>query len=546
MSGAPSNGDRFVRLPGSRGEHAAGGGRCVLPFLLLLAFAAAGAGAGEIYSNGTGGGLWSEPGSWRTKAVPGPEDTAVISAGDTVVFDRDDGDRITCRDLALDPGGALTFEPGGRRIMVVAGPVEAYGTIRLDATGSAADLYEIRLTGETDEKRVIRLQEDGALMAYGRPGLPDGGRNVVLACRPPTPVGSESPGMVEANDGSSLDLQRVRVEDLRVQATGLDNTGGQANERMNVSDCRFEGVAMVHVSGCDTPTIVNNSFRYDGATILVGNAISALNSPLAEIRGNTVSGGFAWGIVGQAQTDSTVQGNTLEKCTGGTFWNGANAIIKGNTIRSCSPGVHCAKMSGLLEDNTLDGCKIGIDVAGGTTIQVTGLTIANLPQDGLPIDLKHGQLTLVNTDLVPGQVKIGGPKPTEGAWVETLQYLVVGIKGKVPAGVEVEVVTRNPARPPASGAADLNVRNSPAPVTARGSTPLPASLRPLIVRGWAVGADGTLEPEPEYVVRLLAPPDPAVADAPRKTLAEIVVKPAPAWYRPAPADATPTVEIEVP
>lgn len=515
-----------------------------LPILLLIAFQAV-AGAAEVHSNGTGGGLWSEPGTWRTKAVPQADDSTVISAGDTVVFDRDDGDRTTCEGVAIDPGGSLTFKPGGRRIMVLGGPVETYGTIRLDATGSAEDLQEIRLVGDTDEKRLIRLQQDGALMVYGRPGLPEAARNALLTCKPPTPIGNDSPGMIDANDGSSLDLQRARVTDLRVQATAIDNTGGVVNERVNISDCRFEGVARVLVSGCDTPAILNNRFTCAAAAGLAAAAITVRSSPLAEIRGNVVSGGFPWGVSGGGQTDSIVQGNTIEKCSGGVYWNGANGLIKDNLIRNCGQGVQCASMDGLLEGNTIDGCKTGIDVVGAT-VQVTGLAITNQPEGGLPIDLRHGQATLVNTGLAPAQVKVGGPPPKEGPWVETMQYLVVGIKGKAPAGAEVAVVTKNPAVPLPEGAADLNVRNSPAPVTARGSTPLPSSLRPLIVRGWSVGGDGKPQAEPEYLVRLLAPPNPAAPEAPRTIIKEIVVKPEPAWRRATPSDSSPTVEIEVP
>jgi hypothetical protein len=404
---------------------------------------------------------------------------------------------------------------------------------------------EIRLIGDTPEKRFLRLQQDASLLVYGRPGLPDNRRNAVLSCKPPAGSFSDSPGAVECNDGSMIDLQRVRVEDLRVQAMSIDNTGSAANEKVNVSDCRFEGIARVIVNGCDTPAIVNNTFTYAGEAGLGVPAINAYGSPLAEIRGNQVTGKFPYGVMGQAQIDSLVQGNIIEKCSAGIYWYGTNAMIKENLIKGCDTGITVTSMSGLMEDNTIDGAKTGINVAGAT-IQVTGLTITNLQKDGLPIDLASGQVTLVNTNLTPEQVKIGGPAPKEGAWVETMQYLVVGIKGNTPRGAEVEVVTRNPATPLKEGAADLNVRNSPAAVTPRGMTPLPSSLRCLIVKSWWVAADGKLQAEPEYTVRLVAPPDPAAPDAPRKAIKEIAVKAKPLWYRAKPGDAEPTVEIEVP
>jgi hypothetical protein len=516
--------------------------RHAVPILALSVVFAAAAGAAEVHSNGTGGGLWSEPSAWQARAVPKADDTAVISAGDTIVFDRDDSAATTCRDLAIDPGGALAFQPGGRRIMVLTGPIEAYGTIRLDATGSAEDLLEIRLAGAAPEQRVIRLEQEGSLMVYGRPGLPDGARNAALTCAAPAAGATDSPGLIQVPDGTALDLQRVRVADLRVQATGIDNTGGQVNERLNISDCRFEGLARVQMDDCDTPAVVQNDFLSEGEQRLAVAAITVGSSPLADIRGNTIRGGYSWGVMGRRQTDSIVRGNTIEGCAGGIFWQGTNGVIKDNVIRNCKEGMHLTAMTGLLEDNVLDGCTTGIDLKTAT-IQVTGLTLVNLPDDSLPIDLrKGGELTLVNTALGPEQVKMS----KGGGAVETMQYLVVGIKGGVPAGAEVEVATSNPARPLPEGAADLNVRNSPAPVTARGSTPLPSSLRSLIVRGWSLGRDGQVQAEPEYVVRLLAPPDAAAPVGPRTTLAQITVTPTSAWHRPTPRDPTPTVEIEVP
>src|SRR5262245_52791577 len=58
--------------------------------------------AGEITTNGTGGGAWSEPATWRGGAVPKPDDEVTIRKGDAVVFDRNDDGKITCAKLFID------------------------------------------------------------------------------------------------------------------------------------------------------------------------------------------------------------------------------------------------------------------------------------------------------------------------------------------------------------------------------------------------------------------------------------------------------------
>jgi len=50
--------------------------RAVLSALSLLFIASAIGGAAEIATNGTGGGVWSDPATWRGKVVPGPRTTS--------------------------------------------------------------------------------------------------------------------------------------------------------------------------------------------------------------------------------------------------------------------------------------------------------------------------------------------------------------------------------------------------------------------------------------------------------------------------------------
>src|SRR5581483_11839686 len=78
----------------------------------------------EATSNGTGGGNWSDPATWRGNKVPAPADEVTIRKNDTVVFDRNDDGKTTCAKLFIDPQGALRFKSqAGKIVLVVAGPV---------------------------------------------------------------------------------------------------------------------------------------------------------------------------------------------------------------------------------------------------------------------------------------------------------------------------------------------------------------------------------------------------------------------------------------
>ena len=147
-----------------------------------LSLALAPAGAAELHSNGLGGGDWSDPLSWREKAVPTAEDDAVISRGDIMAFDRDDDGKTTCKQIFIDPNGSLTFKTGGGRIVCcVAGQIESFGAILIDGSRSSSDKFELRLTGPAATDRTIKLMKGGKLTASGRRSLAHGKHNVTIA-----------------------------------------------------------------------------------------------------------------------------------------------------------------------------------------------------------------------------------------------------------------------------------------------------------------------------------------------------------------------------
>ena len=128
--------------------------------------------------------------------------------------------------------------------------------------------------------------------------------------------------------------------------------------------------------------------------------------------------------------------------------------------------------------------------------------------------------------------------------VQALNFLVVQLKGDVPRGAKVQLVTTKPITPLAPGAQDPNVRNSPAAVRADGTTPLPGTLVPLIVKTWATDEDGNAGPSPENTLNVLAPA--TEAGAVPKILKSIPLKPDATWFRAKPNDPMPTLEVTLP
>jgi hypothetical protein len=514
------------------------------PLVLLLVCLSAQpriAPAAEVASNGAGGGDWSDPATWRNKALPGSADDVVIAKGDAVVFDRNDDEKITCNKLYLDPNSVLHWKTGaGKIILTISDALESYGTLKLDGTKSADDLLELRMVGSTPEKRSAKFIKGSGLVVIGRANLPDGRHNVALTSRPKIDEKKETPkASLELGTGTMLELQRADVVNLLIAPSGIDNTGAKPNERINIIDNRFTGLAGINCTSCDTPVIAGNTFEQVGP--LFPQAIYINGCSLADIRGNNVLGGFSYGIMGYGQIDATITQNVIAKCSVGIYWSGTNTMIKQFTARDCSTGIIMTSASGALEDIETEGCQTAYYHAGAT-VQLTGLVVRKLPKDGVPILFASGPLMLLNCGLEPGQIKLGGALPkTEKPedLVTAMEYLIVGAKG-APEGAQAEVKTSNPVPPLAPGAADLNVRNAPAAITA-GLTPLPQSLAPIVVRSWVLDHAFKPQPAPDYIVSILAPAE--KPGAARKVLGSMTVKPQSAWFRAKPNDPVATLEV---
>ncbi|MGE0606991.1 MAG: hypothetical protein AB7O62_07850 [Pirellulales bacterium] len=518
----------------------------------------------EIYSNSVGGGTWSDPATWRGGAVPTAEDDVVIARDDTVVFDRDDSEGVTCQLLSLDPRSALTFKSGmGRVVLSAANVVESYGLIKLDASKSAKDQHELRLLAEEAEQRVLRFAKGGGLIVSGRGGLPKGRFNAVIMS--PTPAFEQPPegtlatlpsdptALLEAMPGASLDLQRAELLNVNIEATGIDNTGARLGERLNVVRCGFRGTGRLKLTSCDSAVVRDNRFERQELPKLQPAALYISSCPLIEVRGNVIRGTYAGGLTCYGQNDCVMQDNVIEKCDSGVYWYGTGFMFKGMAIRDCPHGMTMTSARGAMEDVLIERCQTAYHHAGAD-MQCTNLVVRELipTPNGYFIHYVSGPLRLLNCDIQPEQivfspsftpepVKEGKPRPPT---VQSLSYLVAQVSGQVPPGVSVEVVTAQPAAALPPGAQDLNIRNSPAPLLKNGLTPLPKTLEPIIVRGWSFDPEAKPAAAPGYILNVLGPA--GSAGGARQVLKSMPVTPQADWFRAEPNGNQPTIEVTLP
>jgi hypothetical protein len=501
-------------------------------------------GAAEIHSNGLGGGDWSDPLSWREKTVPTPEDDAVVSRGDVIAFDRNDEGKVSCKQLFVDPGGTFTFKTGaGRVVFAPAGRIESYGVILMDGSKSSADKLELRLSGKTLDERTVNVLKGGSFSVRGRRNLAHGKHNVTLTA---VPVEKQTllESLVYVEDGAICDVRGAEIVSLHLSTRDLDNTGAEAGERCNIVDNHFTGIAHLTVSVCDSPLIADNRFELTTVSAFGQSAMYVILCSLADIHGNHVKGRYAHGIQARQMVDSALVDCTFEEVSSGIYWYGTNGMLKDCRAHKCGTGVVCTSMTGVLENIEIDACTTGYAHTIATA-QLNNVRVTNVPEKGTVISFHAGPLTLLNCQFEPEQIVFtnkAGAKAKDGVPViQCFRYLVAKLNGKVTAGTQV--VVRTAGRDPASRAADLNVRNSPARVGSSGLTPLPDTLEPLIVKDWSYDDQLELVASPEYVLEVLPPGGPS---GPAKPLATQAIKPAPTWYRAQPNDITPTVEVRLP
>jgi hypothetical protein len=412
---------------------------------------------------------------------------------------------------------------------------------------ATADEMEIRLASAVEAERVIKVARGGALLVLGRPDLPDGRRNATISVAAP-PVGKlAATGQITAATRTVIDLQNAHLDNLTVDVTMIDNTGAKPNERCNFTGNRFTGMSTLSVVSCDTPAVVKNEFEAPKGTLVRPGALAVNSCPLAEIRGNKLTGPYAIGI-SILSSEGSVTDNTVTDCVQGIVWHTGPAMLKQNTIRNCKTGLSLRTVTGSAEETFIEGGDLPV-LTASAKVQLTSVMITNPPKTEL-MEMTRSSVGLLNCNIRPEQIKavrdetlpriVSESDPA----VETLEFLVVGVKGTIPPRAQIEVVSSNPAALRVPGAADLNIRNSPALVRPNGLTALPQSLTPLIVKSWMMGEDGKLIPAPDYSLNVL---EPAVeAGAKPRVLKSMKLRPDETWFRSEPNAPKPTVEVQLP
>jgi len=498
--------------------------------------------AAEIYSNGVGGGAWSDPSTWRGGKVPAAEDTAVISSHDSINFDAD-GEAVTCASLSIDPEGVLHIKGapgGGSRIMTVAGSIDLFGTIRMDAANSPGSNVELRLAGRDKAGRTVRIGKRGGLLTFGAEGVDYDDLNVRIRNVSAQEEGDGRDASIVAGDGAILDLRFASFHNVKISGTRLDNTGYEAGEGFNVVGCSFTGLSSVSAVYCDTPRIADCRFHIE-TNDRPPFGISVTRCSLPEISGNHVSGRFNHGIQIIHSTDATAINNFVTRSKYGFYWVGPNGMAHGNRTHTCNIAFYGSEMTGLIQEQEVKQCFRAIQMLR-SDVQVRDLKWREPTGDPQPINMNASAGIFVNLPfgadaLVAGSME---PKAANKPVAIAMYYLIVNVNGKRRPGMNVSVRTEGLA----DGKPDPNVRNGAAPVLSNGLTPLPQSMEPILVRAWEFDRKGKASPAPSYVVTLWEPT--GDAKSPRRTLATTTVTPDKTWYREQPNATVGTIEMTIP
>jgi hypothetical protein len=246
--------------------------------------------------------------------------------------------------------------------------------------------------------------------------------------------------------------------------------------------------------------------------------------------------GFQYG------SDNWFTSNTIENVHF-AFRHQGPAMLQGNVIRNAVTGFELGHGDGVwAADCVVSNCPAAAHFAHGSG-QLVNFQVQDPPTNGVALSVWRSSATLLNCPITTNAVRMSELARTNW-WIQSQQYLVVQVKGAVPAGSAVRVRTAAPARSLPPGALDPNVRNSPAPVGSGGFTPLPQTQAALIVNAWGFDATGKYLPPPAYTLEVLGPaPAP---DKPEPVLKTVTVTPGDSWHRPRPNDPVPTVEVTVP
>ncbi len=375
-------------------------------------------------------------------------------------------------ELAIDPRGKLTFKTGGRHVLSVAGKVESYGTIQLNARASREAYQALRLVAEKAEDRVLKLEENGALLVHGYQTSSPETRNAVIAAGTleAKTEQADSADQSAAKDGEAekkkdaadnadseeaskpltgrisaqakvmVDVQYAQFIGLDLSAEDIDNTGYVANERLNLAHSLFSEGASISAKKCDTPTFTNNRFVYDGKTSAPGTAINLADCKLPQVRNNHIEN-YNMGVLVDSSTDANIQGNVFAACDTGFYSRYRNVIVHDCEFRKCGVGIAMWKGDGIFEHCIIRDPKVAAtNISATYGVSFRDVHVVEAGEKIPHVSFRNSTIETLNCNFTKDTTKLelGAEK---APWIKSWYYLVVQVKGKVPAGAQVMVRT---------------------------------------------------------------------------------------------------------
>ncbi|MFH1661518.1 MAG: right-handed parallel beta-helix repeat-containing protein, partial [Candidatus Falkowbacteria bacterium] len=150
-----------------------------------------------MYSNGTGGGTWSNSNAWGgTGNTPSASSTVIILDGDDITFNLDDGaTSTTCSDITINSGAELNFATttAADYRMNVYGDINVDGYFFIDASSNTDNETTVSLINESSVEHGIIVGSTGKLEILGESTVDrdafvtsyvnDGSHNAYIYCQ---------------------------------------------------------------------------------------------------------------------------------------------------------------------------------------------------------------------------------------------------------------------------------------------------------------------------------------------------------------------------
>jgi len=329
-----------------------------------------------VTSNGTGGGLWSDPATWAGKSVPANGDSVTIAPGDTVTFDVN---------MATWAGG-------------IAG-LTCNGTMNCS---KSAGTYGLKTSADIGGTGLINCGSPEAVypsdctMIFDFDAKPNSfecgsGLTLHLHCTPPAhPVVALSQTAAAGQTELSVDTD-VRADtwgpNKVIRVDSISNSGPDSELRTIGSGGITATTITVGAGLTNAKTagarvvLVTRNIRISGSTDyavkamtggVLGCEISGCTRAVTSCSGSTISGTISGCTNGISYTSGCLISAVVSACGYGVA-AGAGDTVSG-TISGCSYGV--SSCCGSTVSGTISGCAIAVIDGSGCRISslISGCT----------------------------------------------------------------------------------------------------------------------------------------------------------------------------